>query len=72
MTLPSADHLFYIPIILIIGFILGFVFGRKSLVQQMEDRREMLRRRKERQQAKAGDNVSESDTSVPPSVETSD
>jgi len=72
MTLPSVDHLFYIPIILTIGFILGFVFGRKSLVQQMEERREMLRRRKERQKAAAEGKASESDTSVPPSAETSD
>jgi hypothetical protein len=72
MTLPSADHLFYIPIILVIGFILGFVFGRKSLIRQMEERREMLRRRKERQKAKAEGEASESDTSASPSGEMSD
>lgn len=63
MTLPSIDHLFYIPIILVIGFILGFVFGRKSLIQQMEERRELIRRRKERQKAKAKNTPSEPDSS---------
>ena len=59
MTLPSGDHLIYIPVILVIGFVLGFVFGRKSLIRQMQERRALVKRRKERR-AMAEDATGES------------
>lgn len=35
--MPTSSHLFYIPLILLLGVILGVVLGRRSvLVQQAE------------------------------------
>jgi hypothetical protein len=36
-----------------IGFVAGFVIGRKTLLSQLEARREAIRRRKARRQAEA-------------------
>lgn len=34
LSAPPPTHLVYIPFVLFIGFVLGFVFGRKAGVKQ--------------------------------------
>jgi len=41
---PTADHVLYIPAMLLIGFALGFRFGAKAARDELE-RRERERRR---------------------------
>jgi hypothetical protein len=50
--MPTSSHLFYIPLILILGIIIGVALGRRSLlVQQAEAERR--RRLEENRAAKA-------------------
>ena len=48
----SSAHVIYIGVILMIGFVGGFVWGRKTLTEQLERRKEELRRRKAARQAR--------------------
>ncbi len=48
----TSDHVIFIPAVLMIGFVAGFVIGRKTLLSQIQARREALRRRKARRAAK--------------------
>lgn len=47
----TSAHVIFIPAILLVGFVLGFVIGRKTLIAQLEAAKENLRKRKERRQA---------------------
>jgi len=49
----TSDHVIFIPAVLMIGFVAGFVIGRKTLLSQLEARRDAVRRRKARRQAEA-------------------
>ena len=70
MMLSVVDHLIYILVILVLGFVLGFVSGRKSLIRQMEERRAMAKRRKERLAAvKADEEAKQNSVEAPPESE---
>jgi hypothetical protein len=47
----TGDHVFFIPAILLIGFVLGTLVGRRSALAQEVARKEAIRRRKARQAA---------------------
>jgi hypothetical protein len=36
--MPTANHVFYIPAILAIGFFLGLVYGRRSMLADLAAR----------------------------------
>jgi hypothetical protein len=60
--MPTSSHLFYIPLVLLVGLILGVLLGRRSiLVQQAEaERRKRLEEaRAMRQAARAAGRVDE-------------
>jgi hypothetical protein len=54
--MPTSSHLFYIPLVLLVGLVLGVVLGRRSiLVQQAE-----AERRKRLEEARAARQASRS------------
>ncbi len=44
MMLPGPEHLLFIPGVLMIGMVVGYVLGGKAARQQFEKRRERARR----------------------------
>ena len=62
--MPTSSHLFYIPLVLILGIILGVVLGRRSvLVQQAEvARRQKLEESRAARAARAKAKPDESST----------
>lgn len=42
----TTAHLFYIPVILFVGMIVGFFLGRRAAEQELEQRRRKLARRR--------------------------
>ncbi len=52
----TGDHVFFIPAVLMVGFVLGVIVGRRSALAQEAARREAIRRRK----ARAADGQQES------------
>lgn len=70
--MPTTAHIFYIPLVLLVGIIVGIVIGRRSvLVQQAEDARQkqLAERRAQRaQQAVAPAAGTSSDDAAPPSA----
>lgn len=53
--MPTSSHLFYIPLILLIGIIIGVMLGRRSIAVQQaeaERRRRLEEARAERQARK--------------------
>ena len=55
----TGDHVIFIPAVLMVGFILGFIVGRKTLLAQLEARKEEIRRRKARRRAAQASEASE-------------
>ncbi|MBT9558490.1 MAG: hypothetical protein IV100_20815 [Myxococcales bacterium] len=49
----TSDHIFFIPAVLTVGFVLGLIAGRRSAAASEAARREAIRRRKAREQADA-------------------
>lgn len=45
----TGDHVFFIPAVLLVGFVLGLITGRRSALAQEAARREAIRRRKARE-----------------------
>jgi hypothetical protein len=70
--MPTSSHLFYIPLILLIGIIIGVMLGRRSVaVQQAEaERRRRLEEaraeRKARKEPGRDDPGTPSEAPVPP------
>ena len=44
----TTGHIFFIPMILLVGFVLGLVVGRKSVEAALEDEARIARRRRAR------------------------
>lgn len=42
----TGSHIIYIPAVLVVGFVLGLILGRRAALTQVEARRDALRRRK--------------------------
>ena len=38
MGLPTSEHILFIPVVLLIGLVIGWVLGGKAARQQMEER----------------------------------
>ena len=38
MGLPTSEHVIFIPVVLLIGLVIGWVLGGKAARQQMADR----------------------------------
>lgn len=38
MGLPTSEHVIFIPVVLLVGFVIGWVLGSKAARQQMADR----------------------------------
>jgi uncharacterized protein YneF (UPF0154 family) len=38
MGLPTAEHVIFIPVVLLVGIVIGWVLGGKAARQQMADR----------------------------------
>lgn len=66
----TAEHLIYIPVVLALGFVIGFIVGRKSLLAQLEARRETIKRRKARRQTKTAEAPETKTAEAPESAET--
>lgn len=49
----TSVHLFYIPLCIVVGFVGGFVFGRNTLLKELDRKREQLKRKKARIKAEA-------------------
>jgi hypothetical protein len=49
----TSDHIFFIPAVLTVGFVLGLIAGRRSAAATEAARKEAIRRRKAREQADA-------------------
>ncbi len=47
----TSDHIFFIPAVLVVGFVLGLIAGRRSAAASEAARKEAIRRRKAREQA---------------------
>ena len=47
----TSDHVFFIPAVLLVGFVVGLLVGRRSALAQEAARREEIKRRKARQAA---------------------
>lgn len=60
----TSSHIFYIPLILIIGFVLGIVVGRRSaeLQREEEDRKKRLQAKRQ----KADSTATTATAAVPP------
>ena len=57
----TSDHVIFIPAILAVGFVLGFIIGRKTLLTQLEAKRDAMRRRKDRRKAQQAEETSSSE-----------
>ena len=44
----TGDHFIFIPAVLIVGFVIGFIVGRRAVLAEIEARKEKVRRRKAR------------------------
>jgi hypothetical protein len=38
MGLPTSEHVIFIPVVLLVGIVIGWVLGGKAARQQMADR----------------------------------
>ncbi len=38
MELPTSEHVIFIPVVLLVGIVIGWVLGGKAARQQMADR----------------------------------
>mgnify|MGYP006928373322 CR=1 FL=1 len=47
----TGNHIIYIPVMLMLGFVIGWILGRKALQSEIAIRKEKIRRRKERKAA---------------------
>jgi uncharacterized membrane protein len=59
MDLPNSSHFIYIPVILVLGIVLGFVMGARTTREQLridQQRTEERARRKEERRRAAGGN----------------
>lgn len=45
----TSSHIFYIPLVFLLGLILGIMLGRRSAVVQREEEERLARRRAARQ-----------------------
>ncbi len=52
--MPTSSHIFYIPLVLLIGLVLGLFMGRRSaFLQQQEDERRKKREAERKARAAA-------------------
>jgi len=56
----SSSHVFYIPLILLAGMVLGAFFGRRWAMLRCDDEMELLKRKLERERAAMQDEASAS------------
>jgi hypothetical protein len=49
----TGNHIIYIPVMLMVGFVIGWILGRKALQSELVIRKEKIRRRKQRRAAAA-------------------
>jgi hypothetical protein len=55
----TTSHVFYIPLILLVGFIVGIIVGRKSVVAAQEEEARLAARREARRRRDVEPNESE-------------
>ena len=49
----TTNHMFYIPLVLFVGLVLGLVLGRRSVIAQQEEEARLAARRAARHQPPA-------------------
>jgi heme exporter protein D len=49
----TGNHIFYIPMMIMIGLVIGFVLGRRSMAAEIEYEQRRAARKEARQQRKA-------------------
>ena len=59
----TANHVFYIPLFLAIGFFFGAMFGKQALTRELAERERDERERTDRQAARAAKKAAKSDAS---------
>lgn len=59
----TSSHIFFIPLVLLVGLVLGIVLGRRSAFLQIEEERKRQKREAER---KARDEAAGRDTAATP------
>lgn len=50
----TSNHIFYIPLILIAGAVIGFLLGRKAVLGELEQQQRREERREARRAAREG------------------
>jgi uncharacterized protein YneF (UPF0154 family) len=43
MGLPTADHVIFIPAVLLLGIVIGYIIGHKSARTELENRKQRAR-----------------------------
>lgn len=51
--MPTSSHIFYIPLMFVLGLILGVVLGRRSALVQIEEEKRLAQRKAARREASA-------------------
>ncbi|MCA9516437.1 MAG: hypothetical protein KC635_15965 [Myxococcales bacterium] len=51
--MPTSSHIFYIPIVFVLGLILGVVLGRRSALVQIEEEKRLAQRKAARKSGAA-------------------
>lgn len=55
----TSSHVFFIPAMLVVGAIFGYVMGRRMLLQELEEARRAEARRRAREQVLAADTAAQ-------------